>query len=332
MFSALQRLDLLFFSPAQNELPRHQRIESWSVRFFKQVGVSLWLFSQGRRIIARNKLDKLNVHAGPGGVLMVRRLPIPVVVTCHHTYRQQCHFIGSQFWKRIFIPFEGRTYRLASTIISVSDATRRALIKDYGIPEDKIVTVYNAVDTERFHPTGTPKEPGTIVYVGRIDQRKGIEFLIRSMPLVRAEVPEALLIVGGTGSLLERMKALVGRLGLEKSVSFLGFVPDGELNALYNRAQCVVVPSIFEGFGITVIEALAAGTRVVGSDTDGIREILSSGDYGSLAPYGDRRALAAAIVSELQHPRSAPKLGPEYRIKQFREGYLNAFHDSVSAA
>jgi len=330
MCSALQRLDLLFFSPAQNELPRHLRIESWAVRFFKQVGVSLWLFSQARQIIARYQLDKLNVHTGPGGVLLVRRLPIPVVVTCHHTYRQQCHFIRSQFWKRIFIPFEQRTYRLASSIISVSDATRRALIKDYGIPEDKIVTVYNAVDTERFHPTGAPKEPGTLVYVGRIDRRKGIEFLIRSMPLVLAEVPDALLFVGGTGSHLERMKALVGRLGLEKSVSFLGFVPDGELNALYNRAQCVVVPSIFEGFGITVIEALAAGTRVVGSDTDGIREILSSGDYGSLAPYGDRRALARAITAELRHPRSAPKLGPEYRIEQFRKGYQQAL-DPVAA-
>jgi glycosyltransferase involved in cell wall biosynthesis len=332
MFSALKRLDLLFFSPAQNELPRHQRIESWSVRFFKQVGVSLWLFSQGRRIIARNKLDKLNVHAGPGGVLMVRRLPIPVVVTCHHTYRQQCHFLRSQFWKRIFIPFEQRTYRLASRIVCVSDATRRTLVEEYGIAQEKIVTVYNAVDTVRFRPLGTPKEPRTVVYVGRLDRRKGIEFLIRSMPRVLAQVPDALLIVGGTGSHLEKMKALVGRLGLEGNVTFLGFVPDEDLNALYNRAQCVVVPSVFEGFGITVIEALAAGTRVVGSDTDGIREILSGGAYGSLAPHGDLSALAAAIVSELQHPRSAPPLGPEYRIEQFREGYLKAFHDSVIAA
>ena len=330
MFSALKRLDLLFFSPAKNELPRHLRIDSLAVRLFKQVGVSLWLFSQARRIIARYGLDKLNVHTGPGGVLLVRRLPIPVVVTCHHTYRQQCRFIPSQFWKRIFIPFEGRTYRLASRIVCVSDATRRALMEEYGIPGEKIVTVYNAVDTERFRPTGTPKEPRTIVYVGRIDQRKGIEFLIRSMPLVLAEVSDALLIVGGTGSHLERMKTLVRRLGLEKSVTFLGFVPDEELNALYNRAQCVVVPSIFEGFGITVIEALAAGTRVVGSDTDGIREILSGGDYGSLAPYGDRSALAWAIVGELQHPQSAPKLGPEYRIEQFQEGYQQAL-DPVGA-
>jgi glycosyltransferase involved in cell wall biosynthesis len=332
MFSALQRLDLMFFSPAQNELPRHLRIQSWPVRFFKQVGVSLWLFSRARRIISRYGLDKLNIHTGPGGVLLVRRLPIPVVVTCHHTYRQQCHFIRSQFWKRIFIPFEGRTYRLAEKIVCVSDATRRALIEDYGIPQEKTVTVYNAVDTGRFHPLRLAKNPHTIVYVGRIDKRKGIEFLIRSMPLVREQVPDALLLVGGKGAYLERMKALVARLQLGEHVAFLGFVPDAELNALYNRAQCVVVPSIFEGFGITVIEALAAGTRVVGSDTDGIREILAGGDYGSLAPYGDRRALAEAIVAEISAPRSAPELPSKYLVEQFRDGYLEAFHGTDGAA
>ena len=325
MFSALERLDLMFFSPAENQLPRHIRIKSWPIRIFKQAGVSLWLFFQARRIISQHGLDKLNVHAGPGGVLLARRLPIPVIVTCHHTYRQQCHFIESQFWKRIFIPFEKSTYQLASRIVCVSDATRRALIDGYGIPEGKIVTVYNAIDTGRFHPTKMPKESHTIVYVGRIDKRKGIEFLIRSMPLVREQVPDAQLLVGGTGPYLEKMKTLVSRLNLEHSVVFLGFVPDDELNALYNKGQCVVVPSIFEGFGITAIEALAAGTRVVGSDTDGIREILMSGDYGGLVPYGDRRALAQAIVSELQHPRQASPLGPQYRVEQFRNHYWEVF-------
>jgi len=331
MFYALQQTDLLFFSPAENQLPRHIRISSWPVRLFKQAGVSLWLFFHARRIISQYHLEGLNVHAGPGGVLLPIRLPVPVTVTCHHTYRQQCRFIPSQFWKRIFIPFEQRTYRMAGKIVCVSDATRGALIESYGIPEEKTVTVYNAVDTDRFHPLGLQKNPHTIVYVGRIDKRKGIEFLIRSMPLVREQVPDAQLLVGGKGAYLEKMKALVARLQLEKNVTFLGFVADEELNALYNRAQCVVVPSIFEGFGITVIEALAAGTRVVGSDTDGIREILAGGEYGRLAPYGDRRTLAGAIVAEISAPRPAPELPSKYRVEQFRDGYLEAFHGTDGA-
>jgi glycosyltransferase involved in cell wall biosynthesis len=136
------------------------------------------------------------------------------------------------------------------------------------------------------------------------------------------QIPDARLLVGGKGCYLEKMKSLVIRLHLERNVTFLGFVPDDQLNALYNQAQCVVVPSIFEGFGITVIEALAAGTRVVGTDVDGIREILKSGEYGKLAPYGNLHDLAGAIVAELESPRDVGKLLPEYRVEQFRKRYL----------
>lgn len=326
MFSKLQDQNLAFFSPSENSLPRHFRIDFWAVRFLKQVGVSIWLHLNARRIISLHGLDKLNIHTGPGGVLLTRKLPVPVIVTCHHTYSQQCRHIKSQFWKCLFLPFEKRTYQLATRIICVSDATRRALIDRYDIPEEKITTVYNAVDTEKFHPLKTLKAPRTVVYVGRIDKRKGIEFLVRSMPLVLQEVPDALLIVGGKGADLERMKSLVRRLNLQRHVTFLGFVPEDQLNALYNQAQCVVVPSVFEGFGITVIEALAAGTRVVGTDVDGIREILANGGYGRLATYGDRRSLAVAIVAEMGQPRNAGALGPEYRVDEFRNRYLQVIN------
>jgi glycosyltransferase involved in cell wall biosynthesis len=314
--------DLLFFSPAINSLPRHIRINYLPVRFLKQVGVSLWLHFNARRIIERYHLDRVNIHAGPGGVLCVRRLPVPVIVTCHHTYLQQISYIRSQFWKRIFLPFEKRTYRLADRIVAVSEATKNALVKQYKVSEDKITVIHNAVGINRFYPLEIPKTPHSLLYVGRIDKRKGIEFLIMSMPFVREQIPDVQLLIGGKGSCLEKMKALAGRLNLERNVTFLDFVPDDQLNVLYNRAQCVVVPSIFEGFGITVIEALAAGTRVVGTDTDGIREILKSGEFGRLVPYGDTHSLAGAIVAELNDPKSAGALRPEYRGEMFRDRYL----------
>lgn len=196
------------------------------------------------------------------------------------------------------------------------------LIERYAIPVEKISVIHCAVDTGKFHFENLPKKPNCILYVGRIAKRKGIDFLIRSMALVVRTIPDAQLLVGGKGSHLEKMKSLVRQLGLERNVTFLGFVPDDRLNTLYNQARCVVVPSIFEGFGITVIEALAAGTRVVGTDVDGIREILKSGDYGRLVPYGNQRALADAIMAELNEPNRAGELRPEYRLEQFRKRYL----------
>jgi glycosyltransferase involved in cell wall biosynthesis len=322
MYRELKCSDILFFSPANNSLPGHIFVKSWTIHLFKQVGVSIWLFLKGNQIISEYRLDKLNIHAGPGGVLLIRKLPIPVLVTCHHTYWQQYTHIKSQFWKRIFLPFEQRTYRLADKIICDCEDTKRVLIEHYSIPAGKITVIHCAVDAGKFHFENLPKKPNRVLYVGRIAKRKGIDFLIRSMPFVMRSIPNAQLLVGGKGSYLGKMKSLVRQLHLERNVTFLGFVPDDQLNTLYNQAQCVVVPSVFEGFGITVIEALAAGTRVVGTDVDGIREILTSGEYGRLVPYGNHQALADAIIAELNEPKMAGALRAEYLVEQFRNRYL----------
>ncbi len=330
MFNSLKDKDFLFFSPTNNSLPHHIRINLWPVRLLKQVGVSLWLFFNAKRIISLHRLDRLNIHAGPGGVLLIRRPPIPVFVTCHHTYWQQYTYIKSQFWKRIFLPLEQRTYRLADKIICDCEDTKCVLIERYDVPSWKITVIHCAVDTDEFYFKHLPKTPNSALYLGRIAKRKGIDFLIRSMPFVVQAIPDARLLVGGKGEYLKKMRSLVRQLGLESNVSFLGFVPDEQLNTLYNQAGCVVVPSVFEGFGITVIEALAAGTRVVGTDVDGIREILKSGEYGILAHYGDTRAMADAIVSELRNPQRAHGLRPEYQLKQFRDRYLKVLRGDIA--
>lgn len=329
LYCELKNKNMLFFSPANNKLPGHCRVDFWAVRFFKQVGVSIWLYINAHRIISDNKLDRLNIHSGAGGVLFFRKVGIPVIITCHHTYWQQYTYIKSQFWKRIFLPFEIRTYRLADRIICDCEDTKRVLLERYDIPEEKITVITCAIDSKFFYFSGQQKEPNSILYIGRIDKRKGIEFLIRSMPYVVQKIPEVQLLVGGKGSYLEKMKSLVNQLDLKRNVTFLGFIPDDQLNSLYNKSQCVVVPSIFEGFGMTVIEALAAGTRVVGTDVDGIRSTLTSGDYGPLVPYGDHRALAEAIIAELRNPRKADELRPEYYVDQFREGYLKVLEEAA---
>jgi glycosyltransferase involved in cell wall biosynthesis len=203
------------------------------------------------------------------------------------------------------------------------------LLERYDIPEEKTVVITCAVDSKNFYCSNQLKKPNSVLYIGRIDKRKGIEFLIRSMPHVVQQIPDVQLLVGGKGSYLEKMKSLVSRLDLERNVTFLGFFPEDQLNSLYNQVQCVVVPSIFEGFGMTVIEALAAGTRVVGTNVDGIRSTLTSGDYGPLVPYGDCCALAEAIVAELKNPRKADELRPEYYVDRFRDCYLQVLEEAT---
>jgi glycosyltransferase involved in cell wall biosynthesis len=331
MYMALQNKEILIFSAADNSLPKHIRLTSWAIRQFKHTGLSCWLHLNIKRLIAKHHLLRINIHTGPGGVFLIRPVPVPVIVTAHHTYWQQSHYIRTQFWKRLFIPFERKTFQLAEKIICDCYDTKNVLIKHYSTPEEKITVIPCAIESSKFYPMGTAKQPNRLQYLSRLDKRKGIDFLIKSMQFVRQEIPEATLFVGGTGRHLEKMKTLVRHLHLENNVTFLGFVPDDQLNTLYNQAQCVVVPSIFEGFGITAIEAIAAGTRVIGSDVDGIREILRKGDYGRLVPYGNLRALADAIVAELKSPGIAGELQPEYKFDHFKEQYLHLFSDFASS-
>ncbi|NVN99732.1 MAG: glycosyltransferase family 4 protein [Geobacteraceae bacterium] len=297
---------------------------SFLIRHFRQLGLTVWLYLNIEELIKIHHLNRINIHTGPGGLFLTRSLSIPVIVTSHHTYWQQSHYIRSQFWKRLFIPIEKKTYQIASRIICVSHDTKRILVDHYGISAEKITVIHNAVDTGRFKPLNKDKDRHSLLYVGRVDKRKGVEFLIRSMPLALQQVPDAMLLVAGKGTHLDKMKSLTIQLELEQNITFLGYVPDDQLNSLYNQTQCVVVPSMFEGFGLTVIEAIAAGTRVIGTDADGIRETLASTDFGRLVPYGDHHALAEAIVAELKEPKSAKLIDPEYQLDHFRTRYLDA--------
>jgi glycosyltransferase involved in cell wall biosynthesis len=151
----------------------------------------------------------------------------------------------------------------------------------------------------------------SLLYVGRIDRRKGVDFLIRAMPEVARQLPEVILYVGGTGKDLPLLKDYVRAQGLERNVNFLGFIPENSLNAWYNKVQCAVIPSVFEGFGLTVVEAMAAGTSVISTRVDSIRRIVRDGTCGYLVDYGDTTALARRIVQLLRDEATRVKFGEE---------------------
>jgi glycosyltransferase involved in cell wall biosynthesis len=90
--------------------------------------------------------------------------------------------------------------------------------------------------------------------------------------------------------------------GLAENIDFLGFIPDASLNLWYNKVQCAVIPSVFEGFGLTAVEAMAAGTSVICTDVDSLRYIVDDGVCGYLVKYNDREALSTKILNLLANP------------------------------
>lgn len=211
------------------------------------------------------------------------------------------HFFGSSIWKEtnpLFASYVSLGERLVRRLYrsvpfcAVSESTA-AELEAGGVPRSRIRVIHNAVDHETCFPDpNVSRVKGRIAYLGRVKRYKGIDHLLAALARIREEIPEAHLVIVGRGDDTPRLIRMTRRLGLEKRVTFAGFV-DTETKVRHLReAEVVVTPSPKEGWGVTTIEANACGTPVVASDAPGLRDAVRDGVTGLLFPYGDASALA----------------------------------------
>jgi glycosyltransferase involved in cell wall biosynthesis len=195
-----------------------------------------------------------------------------------------------------------RVYRRCHVEV-ISASTREDLVAR-GFAPERISVVHCGIDRARYHPdAGGAKTPApTLVYVGRVKRYKAIDHAIRALPLIRRRHPETTLTVVGDGDALAGLRALAGRLGLDGTVRFTGFLPHAEKTRLLSSAHVAVNPSEKEGWGLTNVEANACGTVCVAADSPGIRDSIRDGETGLLYPWGDVDALAARVTALLDDP------------------------------
>ena len=195
-----------------------------------------------------------------------------------------------------------RAVRQADWILTDSQSTRRDLVELLDAPEDQITVIYPGV-ARRFQPitdAGTRDRVRAkyhlprrfILSVGTIQPRKNYVGLTKAFANLDAE-DVALVIVGGKGWLYEDVFSTVRDLGLQERVLFPGFVDDVDLPALYNLADVFALPSLYEGFGIPALEAMACGTPVITADNSSLPEV--AGDAGMLVETGNVEALTEAM-------------------------------------
>jgi glycosyltransferase involved in cell wall biosynthesis len=199
----------------------------------------------------------------------------------------------------------------AQTIITVSEHTKRDLMIHLGLPAERIRVVYNSADP-KFGPLQDQDEisrvmrkyalpeSGYILFVGTLESRKNLVRLVEAYARVRehnGEHTPPLVLAGGRGWLYRDIFATVERLKLHRQVIFTGFVDDDDLPALYNNALFFVYPSLYEGFGIPVLEAMACGVPVIAADAAALPEIV--GEAGLLVEPTDTPALTQAMLSLL---------------------------------
>lgn len=235
----------------------------------------------------------------------------PLIVTEHNTLsqetRRQRRLVGI-LWPRLL----GTFYPWATTVVAVSRGAADDLARTAGLPRDRIEVVYNPVITPAMlalaqqapdHPWLAPGQPPVILGAGRLTAQKDFSTLVRAFAEVRRRQPARLIILG-EGPERTAIDALARELGVADDVALPGF----QENALayMARSAAFVLSSAWEGLPTVLIEALAAGTRVVSTDCpSGPREILQDGRLGALVPVGDAAALAAATLEALERPADA---------------------------
>jgi glycosyltransferase involved in cell wall biosynthesis len=179
----------------------------------------------------------------------------------------------------------------------ISESTAEDMRKR-GIKNKLIRVVYCGMDHETYNVDNslTKFDQKTILYVGRIKRYKSVDVIIKALPEIVMRIPDARLVIVGSGDNLNELKSLAKKLGVSDSVIFTGFVSMEKKVDWMRRSHIIVNPSPKEGWGLTNIEANACGTPAVASDADGLRDSVSDGETGLLFPYGNHIILAEQIV------------------------------------
>ncbi len=179
-----------------------------------------------------------------------------------------------QYYFRSLVP---RVLRRSHLIVADSESTRRDLVQSYGVPAARVRVVYPGYDPSAYYPNGSERAPDGdpyLLYVGNLLPHKNLLSLLDALAILRRRRPARLVIRGdGQPSYARAVRQRVETLGLSDLVSFQGYADHGALRDLYTRAACLVLPSLREGFGLPVLEAMACGTPVITSNSSSLPEV-----------------------------------------------------------
>lgn len=247
------------------------------------------------KIIRTEKIDLIHAHTRVTAVsaaVASRAARIPYVTTCHGFFKRRLGRLLCGSW--------------GDKVVAISEAVKQHLMNDFGIPEEKIALIYTGVETERFLKDLTEEEkrearrkftlenaPVIIGTIGRLSPVKGQEVLLKAVPSIVKGFPKARILLIGDGPDEQRLRELVLELDIEKNVVLAKSVDDTK-EAL-SIMDVFVLPSIKEGLGLSLIEAMACGRPCVASRIGGIENVIEEGKTGLFFTPGDAEELAVAV-------------------------------------
>ncbi|MDD5557262.1 MAG: glycosyltransferase [bacterium] len=284
------------------------------------------------RFLVRERIDVVHAYLFAGqayGVPGARLAGVPLVIAGRRS-------VGVYWRAARYRAVRAATNRLAHLHVANAEAVREFVVREEGVPPEKVRVVYNGVDTARFRPgPGGGGEEVVAGYVGSLTRVKGVDVLIRALPLALAREPRLRVVLHGAGpgearrryegSTDERLRALVRDLGVEGRVTFAG--PTDRPEEAMRRMDLFVMPSVAEGMSNAVLEAMASGLPVIASDGGGNREVVEEGANGLLFPSGDERLLAdrmAALARDREGRLAMGREGRRRALERFTIGGMVA--------
>ena len=325
----LPSLDLYSLPELQRFFINPRKLDS-KPNFIEWLGVCTGFFTEpstfGMRAYSflrnnngHNKYDIIHDNQSLShSILKIKNLGTPIVTTIHHPItvdRDLAIKAAKSLWQEwgikrwyAFANMQLKVAKKLTHFITGSQNSYRAIIDTFKLPQDRLRVIYDGVDSSVFTPTpGARRLDNRLLVINSGDTPlKGLKYLLEAVAALRAERKIELVIIG------KQIKngysqGLVDSLGIADCVTHLGQVDTTELVRNYSMATMLVVPSVYEGFGLPAAEAMCCGTPVVSTTAGALPEIV--GDAGILVPPADTRALTEAIAGLLDNPDRRKYLG-----------------------
>ena len=262
------------------------------------------------------RIPNLQRHLPPGDIYhatehLLPRMARRTVLTVHDLifrHLPETHTLRNRAFLNTAMPMFTRR---ADAIIAVSEQTKRDVVATYGVPEARITVIPEGIDQELFQPACTASDLSRdlrqrhgdyLLMVGTLEPRKNHAAAAHALSILNQRGRSLkLVVVGGSGWKFSPFNNLVEDLNLSTRVHFAGRVPDAELPAYYSNARVLLQPSLYEGFGFPILEAMACATPVVSSNRSSLPEL--AGDYALLVDPTEPIAIANAVEHVLDRPR-----------------------------
>ena len=286
------------------------------------------------------RYDIIHSHywlSGRVGMALSRDWGCPHVATFHTLAKTKMRARAGEREPQLREDVEGLIMSDADGVIVSTEEERQDIARYYGAPRHNIEVIPAGVNLEMFQPEdraearaalasewGIRDDERVILYVGRIEPLKGIDILLRALPMLEHDGAVRALIVGGNPDNdveMERLKSLAAKLGIAGSVTFTGSVRQAVLPTYYSAADVFSLPSHSESFGLAPLEAMACGTPAVVSRVGGLKTFIRSGENGYLVPWRCPESFAQRFDTLLANPELRDAMGRAARERALSMGW-----------